>query len=443
MPNKKIKLGLMIQGAGNVINAWRSPEVPADASVNFPFYVELVQKAEKNGFGFAFIADGVYINEKSIPHFLNRFEPFTLISALAVATSKIGLVGTLSTSYSEPFNVARQLASIDKISNGRAGWNVVTSPLEGSAKNFSKEKHPEHSERYAIADEYLEVVQGLWDSWEDDAFIRDRESGQFFDKEKLHALNHEGKYFKVAGPLNIARSQQGQPVIFQAGASETGKNFAAKVAEAIFVTFKDIDTSKSEYSHIKNLVKEKGRNSDHVQIFPGIHPIVAATDAEAEKRYDEVKNLVNIDDALANLGRYFEHHDFTQYPLDAPFPELHDLGQNSFRSTTDILKTRAKEKNQTLREVALEWATPKEEDFTGSYEKVARNMMKWIDEEAADGFVIGFPVNGSLYDEFVDHVLPILVREGYYDAELAHSTFRENLGIPFKENRYTKKLQTN
>src|SRR5690625_737317 len=217
MTKKDVKLGVLIQGAGGHMNAWKAEDVPKDASININHYINVTQKAEKAGLDFVFIADGLHIHEKSIPHFLNRFEPLTLLSALAATTKHIGLVGTVSTTYSEPFNIARQFASLDKISGGRAGWNVVTTPLEGTASNFNKGNHPDHSLRYQMADEYLEVAKGLWDSWEDDAFVRNRETGQFFDAGKMHRLNHEGEFFKAHGPLNIDRSKQGQPVIFQAG----------------------------------------------------------------------------------------------------------------------------------------------------------------------------------------------------------------------------------
>nr|WP_253937683.1 NtaA/DmoA family FMN-dependent monooxygenase [Dickeya dadantii] len=233
---RQLRLGVILQGAAGNMSAWRHRNVVPDASINFGFVLDTVKKAEQGKFDFAFVADGLYINEKSIPHFLNRFEPLTLLSALAASTHHIGLVGTLSTSYSEPFTTARQFASLDHLSHGRAGWNVVTSPLEGSAKNFSRAQHPEHALRYRIADEFLQVVKGLWDSWEDDAFIRDKASGRFFDPQKLHTLNHQGEFFSVAGPLNIGRTPQGRPIIFQAGASDDGKKLAASHADAIFTT---------------------------------------------------------------------------------------------------------------------------------------------------------------------------------------------------------------
>ncbi|MEM1505459.1 LLM class flavin-dependent oxidoreductase [Domibacillus sp. 8LH] len=434
---KHIQFGIMLHGPGGHMNAWKDPSVPADASVNLAYYQSVIKKAEEAGFTFAFVADGLYINEKSIPHFLNRFEPITILSALASVTSKIGLVGTLSTSYSEPFTVARQFASLDKISGGRAGWNVVTSPLEGSAENYSKEQHPPHALRYEIAEEYLEVVKGLWDSWEDDAFIRSRETGQFFDRQKLHTLNHKGTFFSVKGPLNIERSAQGQPVIFQAGASEAGKSLAAKEADAVFTNAETLEQAQAYYRDVKKRAEAFGRNREGIRVFPGIYPVMGATVEEAEEKYRAIQSLVSIDEALNYLGRFFDHFDFSVYPLDEPFPEIGAVGQNSFRSTTDKIKERARKHKLTLREVALQVTTPKSALF-GTYEQVADQLIQWAEQEGADGFILGLPVLSSGLADFIDHVLPILKSKGYYDSEYQADTLRGNLGLPFKENRYTK-----
>ncbi|MBZ5201662.1 LLM class flavin-dependent oxidoreductase [Planomicrobium chinense] len=442
MSNKKqIKFGVMLHGAGGHMNAWKDPSVPADASVNLQHYTEAAQKAERAGIDFVFVADGLFINEKSIPHFLNRFEPITILSALASVTTHIGLVGTLSTSYSEPFTVARQFASLDKISGGRAGWNVVTSPLEGSATNYNKGEHPEHALRYEIADEYLEVTKGLWDSWEDDAFVRNRETGQFFDHEKMHALNHKGKHFSVAGPLNISRSEQGQPVIFQAGASESGKSFAAKHAEAIFTHANSLEQARAYYNDVKDKAEAIGRNRDELFVYPALSPIVGATLEEAEAKYEEIQNLVTIEEALNYLGRYFDHFDFSQFPLDEPFPEIGDVGKNSFQSTTDHIKKRAREHGLTLRQVAMEEATRKG-SFFGTYEQIANQLIQWVEEGGADGFIVGHHVLGRDFDAFLQNVLPILEERGYYSRSYGHDTLRGNLGLPFKENRYSKEKQT-
>lgn len=431
-----IRFGLMLHGAGGHMNAWRHPSVPVDASVNLQHYIRTTQLADANGIAFAFVADGLYINEKSIPHFLNRFEPISILSALATVTRKIGLAGTISTSYSDPFTVARQFASLDLISGGRAGWNVVTTPLEGTAKNYSR-PHPEHALRYEIADEYLQVTQGLWDSWDDDAFVRDRDSGQFFDKNKLHTLDHKGRFFEVAGPLNIQRSAQGQPVIFQAGSSDAGIGLAGKYADAVFTHSPSLDETRQFLRQVKTSAVAHGRQAGDVKIFPGIGPVVAATDAEAEAKYERIRNLLSIEDALAYLGRFFDHHDFTQYPLDGPFPELGDIGRNSFRSTTDRIKADARAQGLTLRQVALQTATPKSQ-FVGSGKKVAAEIIRWVDEGAADGFILGFPVISEGLDDFIAHVLPELEAQGRYERTLPGHTLREHLGLPRKTSRHAQ-----
>ncbi|MFD1174930.1 LLM class flavin-dependent oxidoreductase [Paenibacillus puldeungensis] len=437
---RRLKLGAILHGVGGGTSMWRHPDAKPDASVNFDVYKRWVQKAEEGRMDLIFIADGLYINEKSIPHFLNRFEPITLLSALAGVSQHIGLVGTLSTSYSEPFTVARQFASLDVISGGRAGWNVVTSPLEGSALNYGKKEHPDHDKRYRIASEFLDVARGLWDSWEDDAFVRNKETGVFFDPQKMHALNHNGEFFSVKGPLNIARSKQGQPVIFQAGASEVGKNYASKYADAVFTGHETIEEAARFYQDVKSRAASFGRNPSEVLIFPGISPIIGRTPEEAEQKYQEVASLVTIENALDYLGRFFEHHDFSQYPLDDPFPELGDLGKNSFQSGTDKIKKDAQEKGLTLRQVALQAATPRS-SFIGTPEQVADQVQAWFEAEAADGFMIAAAVPHGL-EEFVDQVVPILQERGIYRKEYESDTLRGNLGLAKPENRYTLHKKT-
>ena len=424
---RQLRLGTILHGASGNMSAWRHPAAVADASINFDFVQETARIAEQGKLDFLFVADGLYINEKSIPHFLNRFEPLTVLSALASVTRHLGLVGTLSTSYSEPFTVARQFASLDHLSHGRAGWNVVTSPLEGSAKNFSREKHPDHALRYRIADEYLDVVKGLWDSWEEDAFIRDKASGQFFDPAKLHTLNHHGDFFQVAGPLNIGRTPQGRPIIFQAGASEDGKKLAARHADAIFTHHETLAEAQAFYRDVKQQLEQHGRHDDELHIFQGVSVIVGDSEADAEQQYQTTAALVSINDALNYLGRYFEHHDFSQYPLDEPFPEIGDLGQNSFRSTTDEIKRNARERQLTLRQVALESASPRPR-FSGTAEQVADGLQAWFESRAADGFIIqgGTP---DTFPRFVKKVVPILQARGLFRTDYPGTTLRESLGL--------------
>lgn len=440
MAHKHIPFGIMLQGPGGHMNAWKHPSGPANASVNFEFFVNTARRAEAAGIAFAFVADGLYINAQSIPHFLNRFEPISILSALAASTAKIGLVGTVSTSYSDPFTVARQFATIDLISGGRAGWNAVTTPLEGSGRNYSRE-HPEHELRYEIADEYLDVIKGLWDSWDDDAFVRNRETGVYADKSKLHTLGHKGRFFRVEGPLNIGRSKQGQPVIFQAGASDSGIKLAGKHADAVFTNGGPIEDAKVFYKQVKQSVIGQGRRAADIGIYPGIGPVVGATADEAEEKYQAIRNLVTIEEALLYLGRFFDHHDFSVYPLDDVFPDIGDIGKNSFRATTDRIKKTAREKNLTLREIALDAATPRTA-FIGTADHIAGEIIRWVEEGAADGFILGFPVIAEGLDDFAAHVLPILEARGYFNPVLEGETLRDHLGLDYRQSRYAEPAET-
>lgn len=433
---RQLRLGTILHGASGNMSAWRHPAAVADASINFDFVKETARLAEAGKLDFLFVADGLYINEKSIPHFLNRFEPLTVLSALASVTEHLGLVGTLSTSYSEPFTAARQFASLDHLSGGRAGWNVVTSPLEGSAKNFSRARHPDHALRYRIADEYLRVVKGLWDSWEADAFVRNKASGEFFDPAKLHTLDHRGDFFQVAGPLNIGRTPQGRPIIFQAGASDDGRALAANHADAIFTHQDTLAEAQAFYRDVKSQLAARGRRDDQLHIFQGVSVIVGDSEADAERQYQETAALVSIDNALNYLGRYFEHHDFSQYPLDAPFPDLGRLGDNSFRSTTDAIKREARERGLTLRQVALEAASPRPR-FSGTAEQVADGLQQWFEARGADGFIIqgGTP---ETFPRFVAQVVPLLQARGLFRRDYPGRTLRESLGLSLPENQFTQ-----
>ncbi|MBY4888665.1 LLM class flavin-dependent oxidoreductase [Pantoea sp. DY-15] len=431
---RQLRLGAIIQGVSGNMSAWRHPDAVADASINIDYVLDLARKAEQAKIDFLFVADGLYITPQSIPHFLNRFEPITLLSALSLVTQKIGLVATLSTSYSEPFTVARQFASLDHLSGGRVGWNVVTSPLEGSAKNFSRSTHPEHDERYRVASEYLQVVKGLWDSWEGDAFVRDKQSGEFFAADKLHTLNHKGHYFSVQGPLNVGRSPQGRPIVFQAGASEAGKAFAAEAADAIYTRQETLEQAREFREDVRRRLVARGRDADDIRVFQGISVIIGETEQDAERRYQQTAELVTIDKALEYLGRYFEHHDFSQYTLDAPFPDIGELGSNSFRSTTDKIKQNARERGLTLRQAALEEATPRP-SFLGTAEQVAEGLANWFLQGATDGFIVrgGTP---TAFDDFVAQVIPLLQARGIYRKEYQGETLRDNLGLAEPENQF-------
>ena len=261
-PARQLKLGAILMGVGTDQNDWRDPDLPGDASIDVQWYIDNARAAEAAKFDLVFIVDSPFITPDTAPHFLNRLEPLTLLSALAVSTSKIGLVATLTTSYWEPYNVARQFGSLDHISRGRAGWNVVTTGLEGASRNYGREEHFDHAVRYARAREFVEVVQGLWDSYEDDAFVREKAAGRFLDKPKQHALNHKGEFFSVAGPLALSRSKQGQPVIFQAGESNEGRNLGARIAEATFASAERFEDGQQYYSDLKARAAALGRDPD-------------------------------------------------------------------------------------------------------------------------------------------------------------------------------------
>jgi FMN-dependent oxidoreductase (nitrilotriacetate monooxygenase family) len=406
-------------------------------SINLAHYISAAQQAEAAKLDFIFIGDSPHITPDSAPHYLNRFEPLTVLSALATVTTHIGLVGTATCSYTEPFTLARQFASLDLLSGGRAGWNVVTTGLEGAAQNYGRDKHFDHAERYRRADEHLAVVQGLWDSWEDDAFIYNKETGEFFDKSKLHTLNHKGEFFAVKGPLNIRRSAQGQPVIFQAGASDTGRNLAARTADAIFAAPETFEETHDFYTDVKRRAVSFGRGGPAPLILPGIAPVIGSTDEEAERLYQDLASLVTLEDALAQLGRPFAHYDFSRHDLDAPFPDLGDIGANAYRSHSDRIKRMAKQQGLTLRQTALGFATQRDY-FFGSPEKVADTMQHWFENGAVDGFILGVGV-AECFDVFIEHVMPILRKRGLFRSEYASQTLRGHLGLPFLENRYTKR----
>ena len=438
MTNQRMmRLGAFLAGTGSNMASWRHPDAVPDAAINLDYYKQLTRRAEEAKLDFVFFGDGLYISEKSHPNFLNRFEPLTLLAALAMDTKQIGLAATLSTSYSEPFTVARQFASIDHISEGRAGWNIVTSPLEGSALNYSKAEHPQHDLRYRMAVEYLEVTKGLWDSWEDDAFVRNKETGQFIDPHKLHRVNHKGEFFSVQGPLTISRSKQGRPILIQAGSSEAGKEFASQVADAVFTGQATIEDAQEFYQDVKGRAVKHGRRSEEILMLPGCNPIVGATPEEAEAKYQEISNLVVIDDALNYLGRYFNDIDFTQYDLDEQFPDLGDFARNGWESATDRIKKVSREEGLTLRQMALRSTTPKS-PFIGTPEQVADTMQAWFEAGAADGFMMNASVLPQGFNDFVDLVLPVLKDRGLFRTEYEHDTLRGNLGLAKPVNRYTR-----
>lgn len=436
MTQRELKLGAILAGVGTDPQTWRTADVPGDASVDIAWYIQAAQRAEAAKFDFVFIVDSPYITPDSAPHFLNRLEPLTLLSAVAVNTKRIGLVATATTSYNEPFNLSRAFASLDLISQGRAGWNVVTTGLEGAAGNYGRDEHFRHEDRYRRAREHLSVVQGLWDSYEDDAFPRDRQSGVFLDKARQHRLDHKGEFFSVTGPLNIQRSKQGQPVVFQAGGSEDGRDLAATRAEAIFTGHESFDEAQAFYRDVRQRAAAAGRPGQVPLVLPGIAPIIADTDEEARALQQARDGKVDLAKGLVQLGRPFNYYDFSGHALDEPFPDLGDRGANGYRSAADRIKRIAKDEGLTLRETALRFAV-RRSPFVGSPATVADALEHWFRNEAADGFIVGGLGDPAHADRFVRDVVPLLRERGLFRGDYAHDTLRGHLGLPWVPNRHT------
>jgi FMN-dependent oxidoreductase (nitrilotriacetate monooxygenase family) len=432
---RQLHLGAILGGVGMTQNEWLHPDIPGDASVNIDWYIETARRAEAAKFDFVFIVDSPYITPDTAPHFLNRLEPLTLLSAIAVSTTHIGLAATLTTSYWEPYNVARQFASLDLISKGRAGWNVVTTGLEGAAGNYGREAHFDHAERYRRAREFVHVVQGLWDSYEDDAFPRDKAAGIFLNKSRQHKLSHKGEFFSVAGPLNIQRSRQGQPVIFQAGDSSEGRALGAEIADATFVAAADFDAALAYAKDLKGRAAALGRDPDKVLAMPGINVVLEDTDEAAQAREQARTAKLDFGKSLVELGRLFNYHDFRQYDPDAPFPDVSNLTLNSYKGMAERVVRAAKEENLTLRETVARFAW-RHSAFVGSPQTVAAELERWFLAGAIDGIILHSP-NPEDFTRFLRDVVPILQARGLFRADYTGATLREHLGLPFPQNRYT------
>ncbi|GIE31853.1 monooxygenase [Actinoplanes italicus] len=435
---RQIRLALRAYGVGGPgqHSLWKDPRVPKNASIDIDWYIAQAQAAEHAKFDALFIVDSQFIDATYPPHYLNRLEPLTLLSAVATHTRHIGLVGTLSSTYNSPFNVARRFASLDHISHGRAGWNVVTSLDSGTSRNYGLDEHLDYTTRYGRALEHVQVVRGLWDSYEDDAFPADVDRDVFVEPSKLHALNHEGSYFKVAGPLNLSRSPQGQPVIFQAGVSEEGRNLAAHVAEGIYAPGGTLESVRAYYADIKRRALSLGRDPNHVVIFLGAQPVVAATDEEAHRLSRDIYEADNdFTRKLAQFGRSFGAHDFSRYDLDAPFPDVAHLAEKSGRTRGTAIIERAKSENLSLRETVLAFSQYQPSPFTGAPETVAQAIADWFEAEAFDGLNVGFRTNEDL-SRFVADVVPLLQKQGLFRTEYEHDTLRGHLGLPIPANRW-------
>ena len=442
---RQFRLGAFVQATGHHVSAWRHPDAQIDAGHNFEHYKQITQTAERGLFDTIFLADSPAVwggspETQSRNGKIAHFEPVTLFSALSAVTTHIGFVSTASTTYEEPYTLARKFASLDHLSAGRAAWNVVTTGNENAAANFGLEHHPEHSQRYERAEEFLEVVKGLWDSWEDDAFIADRESGIYFEAEKLHTLNHKGKYFSVKGPLNVARPPQGYPVIVQAGASEPGRELAARTAEVIFTANQTLADAQEFYSDVKGRLGKYGRSPDDLKIMPGAFPVIGRTEAEAQEKYEFLQSLIHPDVAWGILNQYYRGVDLSGYSLDDLAPEL-PSNTNNNKSRLKLVKDLASQ-GLTLRELYRSLATARgHRTIIGTPESIADQLQEWFDNGAADGFNIMPPILPTGLDDFVNLVVPILQKRGLFRNAYEGKTLRENLGLHHPANQYTIQIR--
>jgi len=428
--DKMMRIGLSMRYQGYHSAAWRHPDVPSGGAIDFQYFLDSARKAEAAKLDMIFFADGIGVRADDTPKgSLARdsrnaeLEPLTLLSAIGACTSHIGLVATASTTYNEPFHIARKYASIDHISGGRAGWNVVTSWSQQEAWNFSRDEHLGYEERYERADEFVDVVKKLWDSWEDDAFIRDKETGLFYDESKLHVPNHKGKHFSVRGPLNSARTPQGRPIIVQAGAAEAGREIAAKNADVVYSASFDISSARKYYVDLKDRLKKYGRTDDQLLIMPGLTTYVGRTRQEAQDKYDQLQELI---DPLSGLSiLYSTLGDLSAYDLDGPVP---DTASGAVNSIGNSLLEVARRDNLTIRQLYKLRASGGRQ-LLGTAADIVDDMEMWFKEGAADGFNLCPAVLPNSLDDFVELILPELRKRGLFRTEYASSTLRGNLGL--------------
>lgn len=438
---RQMRLGFSLAANGTHKAGWRHPTAVPGAAVNPTLWKDIARRSEAAKLHFIFLADGAAVrteasndDELSFNGRIDQFEPVTLLAALSSVTEKIGLISTASTTYNEPFTVARKFASLDILSEGRTGWNVVTSWSEAEAQNFNRDRHLEHSTRYRRAEEFVDVVRGLWDSWEDDAFVRNKETGQYFDPSKMHVLNHKGAEFKVRGPLNITRCPQGYPVIAQAGSSDIGQELAARTADLVYTAQQDLAPAKAFYESMKGRLAKYGRSRDSVVIMPGVLVIVGKTESEAKDKFAELQNLIHPKIGNAMLMQVFG--DLSRYPVDGPLPDLPD-GSNTIKSVRQIWIDRARRENLTIKQLYQAMAvTAGHRLVIGTPAGVADQLEEWFVGDACDGFNFMAPHMPVGAHEILDMIVPELQRRGLFQTEYTGATLRERLGLPRLQNQF-------
>lgn len=443
MSKKQMKLGLSMRYMGYHVGSWRHPDVPADGSSLFQSFLDVVQTAERAKFDMVFLADGIGVRLDDKPkgsmcrsrHNV-ELEPLTLLSALAPMTRHIGLVATASTTYNEPYHIARKYGSLDQISGGRAAWNVVTSWSDQEAWNFSMSKQLDYDTRYERAHEFVDVVTGLWDSWDEDAFLLDKESGVFYDEGKMHVLNHVGKHFSVRGPLSVRHSPQGRPILVQAGVSEPGQEIAADYCDMVFMAKNDLKSAQDYYASVKDRLEGKGRKRTDLLMMLGLTPIVGRTRAEAQEKYEELESLIDPVVGLSMLYRSFG--DLSHLPLDGPVPKP-DFDKVGLKSSAQMYYDLAQKQNLTIRQLYKKIGMAQEhKTVVGTAKDVVDEMEAWFEQGAADGFNITPTHLPHGIDDFVHLVLPELRSRGRFRDEYEGRTLRENLGLPVPASRYAK-----
>jgi alkanesulfonate monooxygenase len=439
MPNpRRLHLGAFMRPVSIHTGAWRYPGAWPDANFSFPKLKQLVRKLEAGRFDAFFMADHLALLNMPIEalrrsHTVTSFDPLTLLPALAAVTERIGLIATASTTYNDPYHVARKFASLDHISEGRAGWNVVTTANPDAALNFGHDEHMAHGERYKRAREFYEVVTGLWDSFADDAFIRDAESGIFWDPARMHVLNHVGPELAVRGPLNVARPVQGWPVIVQAGASDAGRQLAAETAEMVFAAGGPIADAQAFYADVKARAAAIGRNPDHIKILPGALVVVGDTVAEAKATRARLDGLVHYDSAIGSLSIALGV-DARAFDPDGPLPEIPETEHG--KSGRERAIALARREQLTVRQLAQRLGGYGGAAIVGTAQTIADEMQEWLETRACDGFNVMFPFVPGGLDAFVDQVVPELQRRGIFRREYEGTTLREHLGLPRPENRF-------
>ena len=430
---RQLHLNLFIHSRGHHEASWRHPDASPYALTDVRFYAEMAQKAEAAKMDSIFLADQLSLGEDAGQAARTWLEPITTLTAVAMVTERIGLIGTCSTTYTEPFNLARQFASLDHISNGRAAWNIVTSWSAAAAKNYGDDSQVSHAERYVRAEEFMAVAKALWDSWGDGAVLDDRASGQYADMSRVRKINHRGDYYTVEGPLNMPRCPQGRPVLVQAGSSDTGKDFAARHAEAMFTAHLEQSTAREFYKDVKARMRQAGRREDQGLVLPGFSPALASTEEAAIKYREELNELTDVEVGRKRLSGRFGGYDFSHLPLDTPlspddFPDPATV--EAARSRTEVIIGFVRRERPTLRRVLATLAGARGHYiFAGTPEQAADFMETWLNEGCADGFNVMPPVLPAMLDVFAAEVIPILQKRGLFRTEYEGRTLRDHYGL--------------